>query len=152
MGAWGITMRDSDDGFELLDTIVVEQLRKVEFSAFNVSEAIMLLNQSIQDEIEKYKKKLPSKITEFYINEILLHNFTHAALLIAECLDDFYRTGELIVYDYVGENYDPVEHRIHRFIVTWADLHHLLAELERVQEPGDWMQQCWINEKRVRSG
>lgn len=132
MGAWGITVRQSDNGLDLLDTIVAEQLRKVEFAAFNVSEAIMLLKQSIQDEIEKYKKKLPSKITEFYISGTLLHKFTHAALPIAECLDDYYCTGELIVYDYVGENYDPVEHRIQRFVVTGADLHHLLAELERV--------------------
>jgi len=90
MGAWGITVRQSDNGLDLLDTIVAEQLRKVEFAAFNVSEAIMLLKQSIQDEIEKYKKKLPSKITEFYISGTLLHKFTHAALLIAECLDDYY--------------------------------------------------------------
>ena len=38
MGAWGITVRQSDDGLDLLDTIVMEQLRKVEFAAFNVSE------------------------------------------------------------------------------------------------------------------
>ena len=106
MGAWGIMMRDSDDGFEMLDTIVVEQLRKVDFAAFNVSEALLLLNQNTQDEIEKCKKKPPSKMTEFYISESLLHNFARAALLVAECLDDYYRTGELMVYDYVGENYD----------------------------------------------
>ena len=28
MGAWGITVRQSDDGLDLLDTIVAEQLRK----------------------------------------------------------------------------------------------------------------------------
>ena len=56
MGAWGITVRQSDDGLDLLDTIVVEQLRKVNFTAFNVSEAITLLNQTIQEEIEQYKQ------------------------------------------------------------------------------------------------
>ena len=29
MGAWGITVRQSDDGLDLLDTIVMEQLRAV---------------------------------------------------------------------------------------------------------------------------
>ena len=29
MGAWGITVRQSDDGLDLLDTIVAEQLRNV---------------------------------------------------------------------------------------------------------------------------
>ncbi len=39
MGAWGITIRQSDDGLDLLDTIVAEQLRKVNLAAFNMSEA-----------------------------------------------------------------------------------------------------------------
>ena len=110
MGAWGITVRQSDDGLDLLDTIVMEQLRRVEFAAFNVSEAIALLNQTIQEEIEQYRQKPPSKITDFYISETLMHNFTNAAILVAECLYDYYQTGELVVYDYIGENYDPVEY------------------------------------------
>ena len=43
MGAWGITVRQSDDGLDLLDTVVAELLRKVKFTAFNVSEAVALL-------------------------------------------------------------------------------------------------------------
>ena len=39
------------------------------------------------------------------------------ALLIAECLADYYRTGELVVYEYVVKNYDPVEHHIKEFVV-----------------------------------
>ena len=72
MGAWGITVRQSDDGLDLLDTIVAEQLRNVNFTVFNVSEAITLLNQTIQEEIEQYKQKPPSKITDFYISETLI--------------------------------------------------------------------------------
>ena len=117
MGAWGITVRQSDDGLDLLDTIVAGQLRKVDFSAFNVSEAIALLNQTIQEEIEQYRQKPPSKITDLYISETLMHNFTNAAILVAECLYGYYQTGELVVYDYVGENYDPVEYHIKNFIV-----------------------------------
>ena len=103
MGAWGIIVRQSDDGLDLLDAIVEEQLRKVNFAAFNVSEAVTLLKQNIQEEIEQYKQKPPSKTTDFYISETLMHNFTNAALLVAECLYDYYQTGELVVYDYVGE-------------------------------------------------
>ena len=131
MGAWGITVRQSDDGLDLLDTIVAEQLRNVNFTVFNVSEAITLLNQTIQEEIEQYRQKPPSKITDFYISETLMHNFTTAAILVAECLYDYYQTGELVVYDYIGENYDPVEYHIKNFIVTEADLQPLLAELEK---------------------
>ena len=53
MGAWGIIVRQSDDGLDLLDTIVAEQLRNVNFTVFNVSEAITLLNQTIQEELEQ---------------------------------------------------------------------------------------------------
>ena len=147
MGAWGITVRQSDDGLDLLDTIVTEQLRKVEFAAFNVSEAIALLNQTIQEEIEQYKQKPPSKVTDFYISETLIHNFTNAAFLVAECLYDYYQTGELVVYDYVGENYDPVEYHIKNFIVTGKDLPPLLKELKNVQDPEHWKYQGWASEK-----
>ena len=74
MGAWGITVRQSDDGLDLLDTIVAEQLRKVNFAAFNVSEAVTLLKQNIQEEIEQYRQKPPSKSTDFYINEVLIQS------------------------------------------------------------------------------
>ena len=150
MGAWGITVRQSDDGLDLLDTIVAGQLRKVDFSAFNVSEAIVLLNQTIQEEIEQYRQKPPSKITDSYISETLMHNFTNAAILVAECLYDYYQTGELVVYDYVGENYDPVEYHIKNFIVKGDDLPPLLAELESVQSPEHWKYQGWVSEKILR--
>ena len=147
MGAWGITVRQSDDGLDLLDTIVAEQLRKVNFAAFNVSEAVTLLKQNIQEEIEQYKQKPPSKTTDFYISETLMHNFTDAALLVAECLYDYYQTGELVVYDYVGENYDPVEYHIKNFIITGKDLPPLLAELKNVQSPEHWKYQGWASEE-----
>lgn len=150
MGAWGITVRQSDDGLDLLDTIVVEHLRRVGFTAFNVSEAITLLNQSIQEEIERYKQKPPSEITDFYISESLMHGFTNAALLVAECLYDYYQTGELVVYDYIGENYDPVEYHIKNFIATGNDLPPLLAELESVQSPEHWKYQGWASEQILR--
>ena len=123
MGAWGITVRQSDDGSDLLDTIVAEQLRKVNFAAFNVSEAVTLLKQNIQEEIEQYKQKPPSKSTDFYINEVLMHDFTNAAILIAE---------------------------IKNFIVTKTDLQPLLVELENVQTPDHWKYQGWASEEILK--
>ena len=147
MGAWGILERQSDNGLDLLGVIVAEQLRKVDFAAFNVAEAVKLLNEDTQNEIEQYRQKPPSEITEHYINESLMHSFTHAALLVAECLADYYQTGELIVYDYVGENYDPVKHCIKDFIVTSADLQSLLEVLQSVQNPEHWRYQCWVDDE-----
>ena len=73
MGAWGITVRQSDDGLDLLDTIVAEQLRNVNFTVFNVSEAITLLNQTIQEEIEQYKQKPPSRNMDRTVNCCSIH-------------------------------------------------------------------------------
>lgn len=102
------------------------------------------------DEMDRYKQKPPSKSTDFYINEVLMHDFTNAAILIAECLYDYYQTGELVVYDYVGENYDPVRHQIKNFIVTKTDLQPLLAELENVQTPDHWKYQGWASEEILK--
>ena len=151
MGAWGILERQSDNGLDLLGIIVAEQLRKVDFATFNVAEAVKLLNEDTQNEIEQYRQKPPSEITEFYINESLMHNFTHAAVLVAECLAEYYQTGELIVYDYVGENYDPVKHHIKDFIVTSADLQSLLEVLQSVQNPEHWRYQCWVDDETCQS-
>ena len=71
MGAWGITIRQSDNGLDLLDIVVVEQLRKVKSTVFNVSKAIAFLKQNIQEEIEEYKQNLPSKTTDFYILSLI---------------------------------------------------------------------------------
>ena len=147
MGSWGITMRQSDCGLDLLGIIVAEQLRKVDFATFNVRDTLEVLRQNIQNEIEQYRQQQrPPELKKSYM-ETLSHDFTHAALLVAECLADYYQTGELIVFDYVGENYDPVEHHIKNFIVTKNDLQPLLAELESVQDPEHWKYQGWAGEE-----
>ena len=147
MGAWGILERQSDNGLDLLGIIVVDHLRKVDFATFNVSEAVRLVNQYTSNEIETYRQKPPSALTEWYINEVLMHDFTHAALLVAECLADYYQTGELTVMDFVGENCDPVEHHITDFTVIGTDLQPLLDELQKVQDPEHWLYQCWVGEE-----
>ena len=81
-----------------------------------------------------------------------MHNFTNTALLIVECLYDYYQTGELVVYDYFGENYDSVKYHIKSFIVTEMDLPPLLAELKSVQNPEHWKYQGWASEKSFSSG
>ena len=86
----------------------------------------------------------------FYFSENFPKNLTQGALLVAECLTDYYRTGELVVYDYVGKNYDPVEHRIKEFVVAEADLHLLLNELQSVQDPEHWLYQSWVREETRR--
>ena len=104
MGAWGIRERQSDYGLDLLGTIVGTQLKAVDFAIFNTSEAIELLRQDIMEDIKRTNRGCPPEGLDCYINANFPRDFTHAALLIAECLADYYRTGELIVTEYVGKS------------------------------------------------
>ena len=100
MGSCGITMRQSDCGLDLLGIIVAEQLRKVDFATFNVTDALEALRQNIQNEIEQHsQQQRPPELKRSYM-ESLLHDFAHTALLVAECLAGYYQTGELIVFDF----------------------------------------------------
>ena len=150
MGSWGITMRESDYGLDLLGTIVNTQLKAVDFSTFTVADALEVIKADIMEEIRLANRGCSAADLVFYFSENFPHNFTQGALLIAECLADYYRTGELVVYDYVGENYDPVEHRIREFVVTKADLQLLLEELQSIQNSEHWLYQSWFREETRR--
>lgn len=147
MGSWGITMRQSDYGLDLLDTIVATQLKAADFAVFNVAEALDVITADIMEEIRKANRGCSAEKLVFYFGENFPQNFTHGALLIAECLDDYYRTGELIVTEYVGKNYDPVDHHIKEFVVTPANLKILLDELQSVQNPEHELYQSWFEDE-----
>ena len=68
-------------------------------------------------------------------------------MLIAEYLADYYRTGKLIVYEYVRESCDLVEYRIRLFVVMNADLKLLLGELQSVQNLEHWLYRFWFRDE-----
>ena len=47
MGSWGITMRESDYGLDLLGTIVATQLKAVDFYTFNAADALEVIKADI---------------------------------------------------------------------------------------------------------
>ena len=51
MGFWGITMRQSDYGLDLLGTIVDTQLKAVNFLTFKVADALEVVKADIVKEI-----------------------------------------------------------------------------------------------------
>ena len=146
MGSWGIPERESDYGLDLLGTIVAMQLKAVDFATVNVADALEIIKTDIMEEIRQANRGCSAEDLVFYFSENFPKNFTHGALLIAECLADYYRTGELIVTEYVGEKYDPVDHHIREFVVTPDDLKVLLDELESVQNPEHELYQSWFGE------
>jgi hypothetical protein len=139
-------MRESDYGLDLLDTIVTTQLKAADFSTFNVADTLEVIKEDIMEEIRKANRGSSAAELVFYFSKCFPQNFTHGALLLAECLADYYRTGELIVTEYVGKNCDPVDHHIKEFVVTTADLKILLDELQSVQNPEHELYQCWIGD------
>ena len=66
MGAWGITMRESDYGLDLLGTVVKAQLKQTDFSVFHVTEAIELLRQDILEEIKRANRSCPPEKLDYY--------------------------------------------------------------------------------------
>lgn len=91
-----------------------------------------LLRQQILAQIKQANRGCPPEKLESFISESYPQKFTHAALLLAECLEDHYRSSELVITEYVGENNDPVERHIKEFVVTETDLTLLLDELRKV--------------------
>jgi len=146
MGSWGITERQSDYGLDLLGTIVDTQLKQAGFTTFNVADALDVVTADIMEEIRRANRGCSAEDLVFYFGINFPQNFTHGALLIAECLADYYRTGELTVTEYVGEKYDPVDHHIKEFVVTPADLKILLDELQSVQNPKHELYQSWFED------
>ena len=146
MGSWGIPERESDYGLDLLGTIVAMQLKAVDFATVNVADALEIIKTDIMEEIRQANRGCSAEDLVFYFSENFPKNFTHGALLIAECLADYYRTGELIVTEYVGENYDPVDHHIKEITVTDAELKILLDELRKVQDPEHEVYQSWFED------
>ena len=147
MGSWGITMRQSDYGLDLLGTIVDTQLKAVNFLTFHVADALELIKAVIIEEIRRAYRGSAAANLVCYFSENFPHNFTQGALLIAECLADYYRTRKLIVYEYVRESRDLVEHRIRLFVVTETDLKLLMDELQSVQNPEHWLYQFWFKDE-----
>ena len=103
MGSWGITMRQSDYGLDLLGAIVNRQLKALDFSTFTVADTLEVIKADIMEEIRLANRGCSAADLVFYFSENFPHNFTQGALLIAECLADYYRAGELVVYDYAGK-------------------------------------------------
>ena len=147
MGTWGITMRESDYGLDLLGTIVDTQLKAVDFLTFKVADALEVIKADIVKEIMHANRGCCAADLVFYFSENFPRSFTQGALLVAECLADYYRTGKLIVYEYTRESCEPVERHIRLFVVTEADLKLLLDELQSVQNPEHWLYQSWFKDE-----
>ena len=147
MGVWGITMRESHYGLDLLSIIVKEQLKPIGFSLFDATKAIDLLRQHILDAIIKCNRGCAQEELDSYIEFNYPRDFTKAALLVAECLGEYYTTGEVVVDEHLGKAGGLQERHIKKASVTDETLAVLLREVQRVQNPNHEMYQGWIQDE-----
>ena len=88
MGSWGITMRESDYGLDLLGAIVDRQLTELDFSTFKVADALEIIKADIMEEIRQANRGCSAADLVLFFSERFPYNFTQGALLVAECLAD----------------------------------------------------------------
>lgn len=143
MGEWGVTMRESDYGLDLLELIRDSLLVGIDYKCLNVAEAIELLRKHILDEIKKANRGCTPEELDFYIKENFQRDFEEAALLIAECLADYYEHGELVIHDFSSGNTGRPERYIRDVIVTDEDLKLLLTEMRKALSPESELYNSW---------
>lgn len=143
MGSWGVTMRESDYGLDMLDSIMEAQFEKNDFKYFHAAQAVELLRQEILEEIERSCRGCSPEELENYIGMNFPGDFQQAAMLVAECLAEYYENGELVVYDYSGRNTGPEERHIREVVVTEEDLRLLLEQLRNALSPESEMMSEW---------
>lgn len=72
MGAWGITVRQSDDGLDLLGIIVDTNLKEADFTTFNVTDALEVINVDIMEEIRQANRGCSAADLSLYFSKSLL--------------------------------------------------------------------------------
>lgn len=146
MGTWGITMRQSDYGLDMLNSIMEQQLQKTDFKCFNVPESIEILKADILDEIETANRGCSPKLLEAFTAEMFPYRFSQAAQLLAECTADFCRNGELVVDEYLGDEEGFVKRHVPEITATEDSIQILLEELSKVQQPTHAIYQSWFKD------
>ena len=76
MGFWGITMRESDYGLDLLGAIVNGQLKALDFSTFKVADALEVIKADIMEEIS-WPIAAALRRTWFTISARISHTTSH---------------------------------------------------------------------------
>lgn len=151
MGSWGIKIRQSDYGLDLMLELVREQLAPDEFRVFDVPLALKTLRAFCKKALAttyepgERLKHLPE------IAYMWMVFYDPAYLLIADCVAEFYRTGSLAVDDYDRETDEPIPKVIREMHITQRELRLLITKLTRIQAPDRPLYEMWgTDEKREK--
>lgn len=142
MGAWGVKATECDYGLDLLDGDVIGHLQKSDFHHFNVKEIKELLTKHIIDEIRYANRGCSEKLMDYFIKATFPYRYDIAALLIAECLTDYFTNGELVL-DIYERNTASYQRKVSEFLYTSDDLRWLLDDLKALFDPERDTFQSW---------
>jgi len=131
MGAWGITMRESDSGLDLLALVEKKCLKPIDFKYFNVDVILDFLKNHIIEQIKKANSGCAEDMMAHYIEANFTSDYNDAVLLVSECFADYLHKGAFIAKDYETKT----EMKITEFIFTDSVLDELLEELHKMLEP-----------------
>lgn len=82
-------MRGSNNGLDILNLLVVQQLKDANFAIFNVLEAIKPLRHDTLNVIKKENRGCLPEDMDFYARSNFPRGFTQAALLLHRIIDLF---------------------------------------------------------------
>lgn len=147
MGSWGIKIRESDYGLDLLAVLVRERFAPNEFTAFDVSQALKSLRAFCKESLASTygagnrMNHLPE------LTYMWMSFYDPAYLLVADCVAEFCRTGALVIDDYDKDTGEYAPKVICEMHITQRKLHLLLVKLERMQHLDRPMCEGWASDE-----
>ena len=147
MGSWGIEIKQSDYGLDLLMELVREQLAPDGFQIFNVPLALKTLRAFCKEALATTYAPGNRLNHLSELRYMWMSFYDPAYLLIADCVAEFYRTGVLAVDDHDRETDKFIPKVIHEMHITQWNLHQLVAKLEKMQDPVRPICEGWMSDE-----
>lgn len=151
MGSWGIKIKQSDYGLDLLSELVSEYLAPDGFRAFDVPSALKTLRAFCKEALGtaygpgerlKHRREITYMWMVFY---------DPAYLLIADHVAEFYRTGALAIDAYDRETGEFIPKVIRKMRIPQWNLRQLIRKLDKMQHPDRPLCEKWgSDEKREK--
>ena len=147
MDSWDIKIRESDYGLDLLAVLVRDHFAPKGFKVFDVSQALKSLRASCRESLA-YTYGPGNRMNHLpQLQYMWMSIYDPAYLLVADCVAEFCRTGELVIDDYDRTTGEFTPKVIHEMRITPWELHQLLIKLERVQNPDRPMCEGWLSDE-----
>ena len=143
MGSWGVKAMESDYGLDLLIIAEKRYLQGVKFKNFHVKHITELLRAYIVDEFVQESNGWEAQYIDFFYDYTFPYHYDEAVMLVAECLNDYFRNGKFRMEIFEEGKDKPTRKTISEFIFTANDLNKLLADLKNILDPTRGLYESW---------